>query len=81
MGIGAVLGALTMASAVSTRTRDAAARARLRLRRGRRFGVVEAALLAVGGGFSARSGVRVFDGHRAATLNWDSFSMVTSRSR
>ena len=80
MGIGAVFGALnTMYSAVSARTREIATLRALG------FGsgpvvisiMVESLFLASLGGFAgAASAYLVFDGYRAATMNWQSFSQV-----
>ena len=80
MGIGAVFGALnTMYSAVSARTREIATLRALG------FGggpvvisiMVESLFLASLGGFvGAASAYGVFDGYRAATMNWQSFSQV-----
>jgi len=81
MGVGAVFGALnTMYSAVASRTREIATL--------RAFGfgsgaivtsvLLEALLLAVVGGLlGAGLAYVVFDGFRAATMNWQSFSQVT----
>jgi len=81
MGIGAMFGALnTMYNAVSNRTREIATLRALG------FGssavvvsvLVEAALLGlVGGVVGATAAWALFDGYRAATLNWDTFSQVT----
>ena len=80
MGIGAVFGALnTMYSAVSSRTREIATLRALG------FGsgpvvisvMVEALVLAiVGGAIGAGLAYVAFDGFRAATMNWQSFSQV-----
>lgn len=80
MGIGAVFGALnTMYSAVAARTREIATLRALG------FGggavvisvLLESLCLALfGGGVGAASAYFAFDGFRAATLNWQSFSQV-----
>jgi putative ABC transport system permease protein len=80
MAVGAVFGALnTMYTAVSTRTREIATLRALG------FGsspvvisiLVEALLLALlGGGLGSSAAYLVFDGFRAATMNWQSFSQV-----
>lgn len=80
MGIGAVFGTLnTMYSAVSTRTREIATLRALG------FGgapvviaiMAESLFLALlGGSVGAASAYFVFDGFRAATMNWQSFSQV-----
>jgi putative ABC transport system permease protein len=81
MGIGAVFGALnTMYSAVASRTREVATLRALGFGSGAVVVSVlaEAALLALGGGvLGALSAWALFDGYRAATLNWQSFSQVT----
>lgn len=81
MGIGAVFGALnTMYSAVSSRTREIATLRALGFGSGAVVVSVlaEAALLAVAGGAVGAFGAwALFDGYRAATLNWDTFSQVT----
>lgn len=81
MGIGAVFGAVnTMMTAVAARTRE------IGLLRALGFGsgaivlsvLGEALLLgAVGGVLGAGLAWIFFDGYRASTLNWDSFSQVT----
>lgn len=81
MGIGAVFGALnTMYSAVSSRTREIATLRALG------FGggpvvisvLAEALLLAlVGGALGSGGAWLAFDGYRAATMNWQSFSQVS----
>ena len=81
MGIGAVFGALnTMYSAVSARTREIATLRALG------FGgspvvisvLAEALLLAlVGGALGSGFAWFAFDGFRAATMNWQTFSQVT----
>jgi putative ABC transport system permease protein len=81
MGIGAVFGAInTMYSAVASRSREIATLRALG------FGggpvvisvLVESLLLALAGGLVGALGSwAAFDGFRAATLNWDSFSQVT----
>ncbi len=80
MGIGAVFGALnTMYSAVSSRTREIATLRALG------FGsgpvvisvMVEALVLAIiGGAIGAGLAYVAFDGFRASTMNWQSFSQV-----
>ncbi|MBU6398841.1 MAG: ABC transporter permease [Verrucomicrobia bacterium] len=80
MGIGAVFGALnTMYSTVAARTREIATLRALG------FGsgpvvisvLIEALLLAlVGGAIGAGLAYFLFDGYRAATMNWQSFSQV-----
>jgi putative ABC transport system permease protein len=81
MGIGAVFGALnTMYSAVATRKREIATLRALGFGAGAVVVSVlaEAALLAVLGGLvGAGAAWALFDGYRAATLNWDTFSQVT----
>ena len=81
MGLGAMFGALnTMYTAVSSRTREIAT---LRALGFRSFPVVvsvvaESLLLAfVGGLVGAGLAWLAFDGYRAATLNWASFSAIT----
>jgi putative ABC transport system permease protein len=81
MAVGAVFGALnTMYTAVSARTREIATLRALG------FGsgpvvisvMVESLCLAVlGGGLGGVVAYFVFDGYRAATMNWQSFSQVT----
>ncbi len=81
MGIGAVFGALnTMYSAVSSRTREIATLRALG------FGssaivtsvLLEALVLAcIGGLLGAGLAYIAFNGYRAATMNWQSFSQVT----
>jgi putative ABC transport system permease protein len=81
MGIGAVFGALnTMYSAVAARTREVATLRALGFGAGAVMTSVlaEAALLALAGGVVGALGAwALFDGYRASTLNWDSFSQVT----
>jgi putative ABC transport system permease protein len=81
MGIGAVFGALnTMYSAVSSRTREIATLRALGFGSGPIITSVllEALLLAmVGGLIGAGLAYIAFDGFRAATMNWQSFSQVT----
>jgi putative ABC transport system permease protein len=81
MGIGAVFGALnTMYSAVSSRTREIATLRALGFGSGPIVTSVllEALLLAmVGGLIGAGLAYVAFDGFRAATMNWQSFSQVT----
>jgi putative ABC transport system permease protein len=81
MGLGAVFGALnTMYSAVAARTREIATLRALG------FGagpivlsiLVESLVLALAGGsLGALAAYLAFDGFRAATMNWQSFSQVT----
>jgi putative ABC transport system permease protein len=81
MGIGAIFGALnTMYSAVSSRTREIATLRALGFGSGPIITSVllEALLLAmVGGLIGAGLAYVAFDGFRAATMNWQSFSQVT----
>lgn len=81
MGIGAVFGALnTMYSAVASRTREIATLRALGFGSGAVVVSVlaESGLLAlVGGAVGAGAAWVLFDGYRAATLNWDTFSQVT----
>jgi putative ABC transport system permease protein len=81
MGIGAIFGALnTMYSAVSSRTREIATLRALGFGSGPIVTSVllEALLLAmVGGLIGAGLAYVAFDGFRAATMNWQSFSQVT----
>ena len=80
MGVGAVFGALnTMYSAVSSRTREIATLRALGFSGGPIVVSVllEALVLAlVGGVIGAGLAYLVFDGFRAATINWQSFSQV-----
>lgn len=80
MGIGAVFGALnTMYSAVSSRTREIATLRALGFGSGAVITSVllEALLLAaIGGLLGAGLAYIAFDGFRAATMNWQSFSQV-----
>ena len=80
MGVGAVFGALnTMYSAVSSRTREIATLRALGFSGGPVVVSVllEALVLAlVGGIIGAGLAYFVFDGFRAATINWQSFSQV-----
>ncbi len=80
MGVGAVFGALnTMYSAVSSRTREIATLRALGFSGGPVVVSVllEALVLAlVGGVIGAGLAYLVFDGFRAATINWQSFSQV-----
>ncbi|MBV8516326.1 MAG: ABC transporter permease [Acidobacteria bacterium] len=81
MGVGAIFGALnTMYTAVAARAREIATLEALG------FGgfavmmsvIVEALLLAVAGGvLGAGLAYVAFDGYRAATMNWQTFSQVT----
>ncbi len=81
MGLGAVFGALnTMYTAVSSRTREIATLRALGFRSGPVVisVVSESLLLAfVGGLIGAGLAWLAFDGYRAATLNWASFSAIT----
>ena len=81
MGLGAVFGALnTMYTAVSGRTREIATLRALGFRSGPVIisVVSESLLLAfVGGLIGAGLAWLAFDGFRAATLNWASFSAIT----
>lgn len=80
MGVGAVFGAInTMYSAVAARTREIA------MLRALGFGggpvvvavLAESLLLALAGGLAGAFGAYfLFNGYRAATLNWSSFSQV-----
>jgi len=80
MGIGAVFGALnTMYSAVSSRTREIATLRALGFGNGPIVisVMVEALVLAlIGGAIGAGLAYVAFDGFRAATMNWQSFSQV-----
>ena len=80
MGIGAVFGALnTMYSAVSSRTREIATLRALGFGNGPVVisVMVEALVLAIiGGAIGAGLAYVAFDGFRAATMNWQSFSQV-----
>jgi putative ABC transport system permease protein len=81
MGLGALFGALnTMYTAVAARSREIATLKALG------FGaspvvisvIIESMLLAaVGGTIGALAAWAAFDGYRAATINWQSFSMIT----
>ena len=81
MGLGAIFGALnTMYTAVSARTREIATLRALGFRAGPVILSVltESLLLAlIGGVVGASIAWLAFDGMRAATLNWSSFSQVT----
>jgi len=81
MGLGAVFGALnTMYTAVSSRTREIATLRALGFRSGPVIisVVSESLLLALAGGLiGAGLAWLAFDGFRAATLNWSSFSAIT----
>jgi putative ABC transport system permease protein len=81
MGVGAVFGALnTMYSAVSSRTREIATLRALGFSSGPIVTSVllEALVLAlIGGLLGAGLAYLAFDGFRAATMNWQSFSQVT----
>ena len=80
MGLGAVFGALnTMYSAVAARTREIATLRALGFGNGPVVLSVlaESVLLAlVGGGLGGGLAYLAFDGYRAATMNWSSFSQV-----
>ncbi len=80
MGLGAVFGALnTMYNAVSTRTREIATLRALGFRSGPVvFSVLfESLLLALAGGvIGGGLAYLAFDGFRAATINWTSFSQI-----
>jgi len=81
MGLGAVFGALnTMYTAVSGRTREIATLRALGFRAGPVVisVVSESLILAFAGGLiGAGLAWLAFDGYRAATLNWASFSAIT----
>lgn len=81
MGVGAVFGALnTMYSSVSGRTREIATLRALGFRGGPVAASVmlESMFLALaGGGMGGLLAYFAFDGFRAATMNWQSFSQVT----
>ena len=81
MGLGAIFGALnTMYTAVSGRNREIATLRALGFRAGPVVisVIVESLLLAlVGGLIGAGLAWLAFDGYRAATLNWASFSAIT----
>jgi len=81
MGLGAIFGALnTMYTAVSSRTREIATLRALGFRSGPVVisVVCESLLLAfLGGLIGAFLAWLAFDGYRAATLNWASFSAIT----
>lgn len=81
MGLGAVFGSiLTMYTAVAARKREIATLRALGFGTGAVIVSVlaEATLLAaVGGALGALGSWVVFDGYRASTLNWDTFSQVT----
>ena len=81
MGLGALFGALnTMYSAVAGRTREIATLRALGFGAGSVvFSVlVESVLLSIlGGAFGAAAAYLLFDGYRASTINWQSFSQVT----
>jgi putative ABC transport system permease protein len=80
MGLGAVFGALnTMYSAVAARTREIATLRALGFGNGPVVlsVLVESVLLAlVGGSLGGGLAFLAFDGYRAATMNWQSFSQV-----
>ena len=81
MALGALFGALnTMYSAVAGRTREIATLRALGFGAGPViFSVlVESVLLSMlGGGLGAVSAYLLFDGYRASTINWQTFSQVT----
>jgi putative ABC transport system permease protein len=81
MAVGAVFGALnTMYSSVSARTREIATLRALGFGRGAVVVSVmlESLALALGGGaFGAGLAYFVFNGFRATTMNWQSFSQLT----
>ncbi len=81
MAIGAMFGALnTMYSAVAARTREIATLRALGFGAGPVvFSVlVESVLLALlGGALGAAAAYLLFDGYRASTINWQTFSQVT----
>ncbi|HXV60266.1 MAG TPA: ABC transporter permease [Vicinamibacteria bacterium] len=80
MGLGAVLGALnTMYSAVASRTREIATLRALGFKSSPILLSVlaeGAALALIGGAIGAGLAYAAFDGFRAATMNWQSFSQV-----
>jgi len=80
MGLGALFGALnTMYTAVSSRTREIATLRALGFRASPVvFSVmIESMVLAfLGGGIGSAGAYFAFDGFRAATMNWQSFSQV-----
>ena len=81
MGLGALFGALnTMYSSVAGRSREIATLRALGFGAGPVvFSVlVESVLLSIaGGGLGAAAAYLLFDGYRASTINWQSFSQVT----
>ncbi|MCX6878694.1 MAG: ABC transporter permease [Verrucomicrobia bacterium] len=81
MALGAMFGALnTMYSAVAGRTREIATLRALGFGRGPVVCsvLVESVLLAIGGGvLGAAAAYLLFDGYRASTINWQTFSQVT----
>ena len=81
MGLGAIFGALnTMYTAVSSRTREIATLRALGFQAGPVvISVVSESLLLAFAGGVAGAGLAwlAFDGYRAATLNWASFSAIT----
>ena len=81
MALGALFGALnTMYSAVAARTREIATLRALGFGAGPVvFSVLaESVLLAIAGGLlGAAAAYLLFDGYRASTINWQSFSQVT----
>jgi putative ABC transport system permease protein len=80
MGIGAVFGALnTMYTAVSSRTREIATLRALGFNRGPVVLSILAesmALALAGGAMGGWLAYFLFNGYRAATINWQSFSQV-----
>ena len=81
MGLGALFGALnTMYSAVAGRSREIATLRALGFGAGPVVVsvLVESVLLSIlGGGLGAAAAYLLFDGYRASTINWQSFSQVT----
>lgn len=81
MAVGALFGALnTMYSAVAARTREIATLRALGFGAAPVVGsvLVESIVLSlVGGAFGAGAAYLLFDGYRASTINWQTFSQVT----
>jgi putative ABC transport system permease protein len=81
MGLGALFGALnTMYSAVAGRTREIATLRALGFGRGAVVCsvLVESVMLSIlGGVLGAAAAYLLFDGYRASTINWQTFSQVT----